>query len=435
MDVAREVADAVLYEGYLLYPYRASAAKNQIRWQWGVLMPSAYAAAGHGEHASSHSEFLLEPGTDPVLHIRLRFLQMQHRSGGDGPVPEFDEAVEHEIDSVLSVAELLETEQVIPVSIPGGTETTDGITRQRWPLTGEVRLSGQRLEGPYGILHLALEVINTAPWVDAEAARHVALRHSLIAAHTVVAVTDGEFISLLDPPEWAKPAVKSCRNERTWPVMIGEAGSRDVFLISPIILYDYPTIAPESPGDLFDGTEIDEILTLRTMTLTDEEKAEARATDERARKLMDRVDSMPPEMLDKLHGAIRYLGETPRTSRNPGEPDPVETFTTPGTPWWDPGADSSVDPDTDSVLVAGIEVAKGSKVVLTPRLHGTDAQDMFLDGRTATVAAVLLDVDGNTHVAVTLDDDPGADLSLVQGRFQYFSPDEIVPLTAQSEQS
>lgn len=435
MDIARGVADAVLYEGYLLYPYRASAAKNQIRWQWGVLMPYAYAAAGHGEHASSHSEFLLEPGTDPVLHIRLRFLQLQHRSGGDGPVPEFDEAVEHEIDSVVSVAELLETEQVIPVTIPGGTETTDGITRQRWPLTGEVRLSGQRLEGPYGILHLSLEVINTAPWVDAEAARHVALRHSLIAAHTVLAVTDGEFISLLDPPEWAKPAVKSCRNERTWPVMIGEAGSRDVFLISPIILYDYPTIAPESPGDLFDGTEIDEILTLRTMTLTDEEKAEARATDERARKLMDRVDSMPPEMLDKLHGAIRYLGETPRTARSPGEPDPVETFTTPGTPWWDPGADSSVDPDTDSVLVAGVEVAKGSKVVLTPRLHGTDAQDMFLDGRTATVAAVLLDVDGNTHVAVTLDDDPGADLSLVQGRFQYFSPDEIVPLTAQSEQS
>jgi len=93
MDVAREVANAVLYEGYLLYPYRASANKNQIRWQWGVLMPPAYAAAGHGEHASSHSEFILEPGTDPVLQIRLRFLQVLHRSGGDGPVPEFDEAV------------------------------------------------------------------------------------------------------------------------------------------------------------------------------------------------------------------------------------------------------------------------------------------------------------------------------------------------------
>ncbi|MFY9808823.1 MAG: hypothetical protein WAK86_16385 [Pseudonocardiaceae bacterium] len=431
MDVAREVADAVLYEGYLLYPYRASAAKNQMRWQWGVLMPPAYAAAGHGEHASSHSEFLLEPGTDPVLHIRLRFLQLQHRSGGDGPVPVFDEAVEHEIDSVLSVAKLLESAQIIPVTIPGGTETTDGVTRERWPLTGEVRLSGEQLEGPYGVLRLTLEVINTAPWVDAEAARHLALRHSLIAAHTVLAVTDGEFISLIDPPQWAKPAVESCRNERTWPVMVGEAGSRDVFLISPIILYDYPTIAPESPGDLFDGTEIDEILTLRTMTLTDEEKAEARATDPRARKLMDRVDSMPPEMLDKLHGAIRYLGETPQLSRTPGEPDPIETIATPGTPWWDPGADSSVNPDTDSVIVAGVEVAKGSKVMLTPRLHGTDAQDMFLEGRIATVAAVLLDVDGNTHVAVTLDDDPGADLSLVQGRFQYFSPDEITPLTAQ----
>jgi len=198
-----------------------------------------------------------------------------------------------------------------------------------------------------------------------------------------------------------------------------------VLLISPIILYDYPAIAPESPGELFDGTEIDEILTLRTMTLTDEEKAEARATDERAAKLMDRIDSMPPEMLDKLHGAIRYLGETPRTRR---EPDPIETITTPGTPWWDPGADASVNPDTDSVLIAGVEVAKGSKVLLTPGLRRTDAQDMFLSGRTATVAAVLLDVDGNTHVAVTLDDDPGAEISATHGRFRYFSPDELAPL-------
>ncbi|MBV9140010.1 MAG: hypothetical protein JO115_03675 [Pseudonocardiales bacterium] len=429
MDLARSVADAVLYEGYLLYPYRASARKNQVRWQWGVLVPPAYAAAGHGEHASSHSECLLEPGTDSVLHLRLRFLQMQHRSGGQGPVPEFDEAVEHEWDSVVSVSDLLDTGQVIAVSVPGGTETTDSVTRQRWPLEAEVRLSAQRLEGPYGVVRLSVEVVNTAQWADPDAARHLALRHSLIAAHTVLAVTDGEFISLIDPPEWAKPAAGSCRNERAWPVMIGEAGRRDVILISPIILYDYPAIAPESPGELFDGTEIDEILTLRTMTLTDEEKAEARATDERARQLMDRIDSMPPEMLDKLHGAIRYLGEVPRTS---SEPDPIETITTPGTPWWDPGADASVDPETDSVLIAGVEVAKGSKVLLRPGLRGSDAQDMFLAGRTATVAAVLLDVDGNTHVAVTLDDDPGAEISAAHGRFRYFSPDELTPLGAES---
>jgi hypothetical protein len=430
MDIAREVADAVLYEGYLLYPYRASARKNQVRWQWGVLVPPAYAAAGHGEHAGSHSECLLEPGADPTLHIRLRFLQLLHRSGGDGSVPEFDESVEHEIDSVLSVSELLDSQQVVPVSIPGDIETTDdGIVRQRWPLEGEVRLSAHRLEGPYGVLKLAIEVVNTAQWSDSEVSRHLALRHSLIAAHTVVAVTDGEFISLIDPPQWAKPAVEACRNERTWPVMIGEAGRRDVILVSPIILYDYPVIAPESPGELFDGTEIDEILTLRTMTLTDEEKAEARVTDERARKLMDRIDSMPPEMLDKLHGAIRYLGETPGAKK---EPDSVETIATPGTPWWDPGADAAVDPDTDSVLIAGVEVARGSRVVLNPGFRRTDAQDMFLAGRTATVAAVLLDVDGNTHVAVTIDDDPGAEISAAHGRFRYFSPEELAPLAAQS---
>ena len=74
-----------------------------------------------------------------------------------------------------------------------------------------------------------------------------------------------------------------------------------------LFLYDYPQIAPESPGDLYDATEIDEILTLRTMTLTDEEKREARATDPRAAAIIDRVDDMPPEILDRLHGAVRYL--------------------------------------------------------------------------------------------------------------------------------
>ncbi len=92
-------------------------------------------------------------------------------------------------------------------------------------------------------------------------------------------------------------------------------------LSSPIILEDYPRVAPESPADLFDATEIDEILTLRTMALTDEEKREARATDPRAAALIDRVDNMPPEMLDRLHGAIRYLREAQ------GEPVPVSSPT------------------------------------------------------------------------------------------------------------
>jgi hypothetical protein len=53
---------------------------------------------------------------------------------------------------------------------------------------------------------------------------------------------------------------------------------------------------------------------------------------------------------------------------------------------------------------------------------------MFLAGRTARVEAVLLDVDGSRQLAVTLEDDPGAELDRWYGRFRYFSPAEIEPL-------
>ena len=85
------------------------------------------------------------------------------------------------------------------------------------------------------------------------------------------------------------------------------ANERDCILSSPIILYDYPQVAPESPGDLFDSLEIDEILTLRILTLSDQEKAEIRAGDERARQVLERSENMPPEQLMKLHGALRGL--------------------------------------------------------------------------------------------------------------------------------
>jgi hypothetical protein len=201
-------------------------------------------------------------------------------------------------------------------------------------------------------------------------------------------------------------------------VLIGEEGRRDAMLSSPIILYDHPTIAPESPGDLFDATEIDEILTLRTMALTEDEKREARATDERAAAIIDRVDAMPPELLERLHGAVRYLQEVE------GPPPAVPELV----PWWDPGADATVSPGTDGVVVAGVRLAKGSRVRLRPGRRRADAQDMFLADRLATVEAVFLDVDGARHLAVTLDEDPAADLQRWHGRFLYFSPDEVEPL-------
>ncbi|ADJ45570.1 hypothetical protein AMES_3746 [Amycolatopsis mediterranei S699] len=375
-DQARAIGDAVLYEGYLLYPYRASAGKNRVRWQWGVLVPPSYASAEIGEHSSARVECLLEPSDHTVLHVKLRFLQTRTQDST------WDEAVEHEIDFELPLAELPAER---PFQVPGDGQRTH-------ELSGVLTARADPLDGPFGGTRLRVDVHNTTSWPSDGVRRH-ALRHALLAAHLVLSVDTGHFLSMLDPPEWAKPAVETCRQERLWPVLIGDTSRSTVVLASPIILYDDPAIAPESPGDLFDGTEIDEILTLRTMTLTDEEKREARATDPRAAAIVDRVDTMPPELLERLHGAIR-----------------------------------SVRPAGPSVTVAGVRVAEGSRVRLRPNLRGADAQDMFLIGKTATVRVVLSDVDGATHVAVTLDDDPGADLQHAHGRYRYFSPDEIEPL-------
>ena len=155
------------------------------------------------------------------------------------------------------------------------------------------------------------------------------LKYSLIAAHLLIGVAGATFLSMTDPPEWAAGEVAGCENIGTWPVLAGPAECRDLMLSSPVILYDHPEVAPESAGDLFDATEIDEILTLRTLALTDAERQEARATDQRAADLIDRLDGLPPEMLERMHGAIRYLSPAPgkaardsahvhRTARVPG---------------------------------------------------------------------------------------------------------------------
>jgi hypothetical protein len=473
-ELARKVADAVLYEGYLLYPYRASAAKNQARWQFGVLMPRLWSEDGPDEPWATRTECLLEPEEATTVRVQVRFLHVQSKTveavdieagtfhevpalavDGSELIP-WDEATEQEVAVEAPLARLLEGELVTPFERPGGrrvepVHTAAGklagrTVRRRWPVLGTVTLSAERLEGPYGLVRLRLGVENASAWHDPAADRAIALRRSLVAAHSLVGVDHGVFLSLLDPPEWAKPYAEACANLHTWPVLIGEEGRRDAMLSSPIILYDHPTIAPESPGDLFDATEIDEILTLRTMALTDDEKREARATDERAAAIIDRVDNMPPELLERLHGAVRYLKEVegeevdgeereeeageglstaphptaPSASRAPSaDPELV--------PWWDPGADRTVSPETDGVVVAGVNLAKGSKVLLRPGQRRADAQDMFLSGREATVEAVFLDVDGNRHLAVTLDEDPAADLQRWHGRYLYFSPDEVEP--------
>ncbi|MFF3603678.1 hypothetical protein [Streptomyces sp. NPDC002463] len=447
--VARHVADAVLFEGYVLYPYRASAAKNRLRWQFGVLVPPSWSAAAE-EHDFQLTECLMEPRTGAELAVEVRFLRAQRRTveelrkdGTFAPVGElrltdrvlmaWDEGVEERVTLVVPVAELRGDGTALPFTRPAAEETeevtdTDGrvlgrLVRRREEISGTLRVSAAELDGPYRVERLSVTVENTSDWTaERDTDRHAALPYSLVATHTLLRIDGGSFLSMTDPPEWAKGAVAACRNLHTWPVLAGEPGRDDLVLSSPIILEDHPAIAPESPGALYDATEIDEILALRTAALTDEEKREARGTDARAAAVIELADTMPPEVLERLHGAVRSLQsvtEPPKQSGNILEPE---------TPWWDPGGDTGVDPGSDHVLVDGRPVRAGSRVVLRPRLRRTDAQDLFLDGRSALVEAVLHDVDGGVHIAVTVEDDPGADIRREQGRFLYFQPDEVEAL-------
>jgi hypothetical protein len=427
LDMARKVADAVLYEGYVLYPYRAFAAKNQVRWQFGIVAPRPYSEAGGTEPWAMQTECLVEPGDDTVLTIKIRCLQLQARTfeealDADGQsfrlVPSMDvagqrlvtcdEGVEREIDLPgIPLSEVLDGELLVPMGLEAGREVemvrgNEGevagrIVRERWPVAGLARLSGEAVGQ---VVRVRVRIENLGLGYEARGSddRNQALRHSLVGAHTLLAVRDGAFVSLLDPPEWAAEAVASCVNLHTWPVLVGEAGRRDVMLSSPIILCDYPQVAPESPGNLGDATEIDEILT--------------RGTDERARQVNDEADALPREMSGKLHGANRYLKSA--------------------------GLNFSLDPEADaapseaSVTIGGIPVSKGSHVWLRPSRRA-DTMEMFLAGRPALVEGVYRDVDDEAYVAVSLEGADIGDPETPYGRFLYFYPDEIEPLDVVAE--
>jgi hypothetical protein len=441
LALARLAADAVLYEGYLLYPYRSTAAKNQVRWQFGVLSPPGAADAGIGEAADLAVQCLLRTDRDPVgpatVTVHLRFLQLQRRlaqraePGGrfttvgeltsPGAVwTSWDEAVEVERElGTFALQELRRgVEQVVQVAGGEWVEPVVGgrLVRCREQLHAAVTLSA---EDDGALVRLTVSVDNTA---EAAPDRDAALRTSLIGTHLLLGAVGAHFISVIDPPEDARAAAARCCQRRCWPVLAGDDGTRgqssDVVLAAPIILYDHPAVAPESTGAMFDSTEIDEILTLRVMTLTDEEKTQARATDAHAAAIIDRCDAMTPAELQRLHGVLREPHATGPQNRAPALT---------GDEWWAAEAAAPVSPETDAVLVAGTRVTRGSLVRLHPSRRA-DAQDMFVAGLEARVSAVHVDLDGQTHVAVALVDDPAAELHDWYGRHLYFAPDELEPL-------
>ncbi len=357
MDFTRveKIADAVLYEGYMLYPYRASAVKNRQRFNFGALMPESFSEAERGtEKWCVQTECLVRGNQRTTLTVRGRFLHLLAReiyqttpastgekSDGvtdaelrlvqalevDGQLFQtWQEAVEREVNAPdLRLSELSGQPLRLPFTFPAKHERqwlgdangqiVGAMLRRQEAIAGvlevqvdELPINQKEETERQGLFKLAVRIFNTTQLENAnQKTRDEALMYALASAHTILGVEGGEFISLLDPPERFREAAESCKNSGTYPVLAGDRATRDVMLSSPIILYDYPQIAPESDGDLFDGTEIDEILLLRIMTLTDEEKREMRSVDARARQILERTETLPPEQLMKLHGALRGL--------------------------------------------------------------------------------------------------------------------------------
>ncbi len=338
IEEIKEIANAVLYEGYLLYPYRRSAIKNRQRWTIGIVYPRDYREAnGNIEPCIMQTECLVAGSADTSIDIYVRFLQLLlHRTARSvtastpletqnalthasswSPMRNlasepWEEGLEREVSVLnLSLRSLLKQPSFLEMNFPDESlseepidAATATIIREQKLLSGIVSIEAEALGKD--LFKIRIQIENSTPGTDTLTSNAV-MPHSFVSTHTILQVHQGSFISPLDPPDELKINAQGCQNLHTWPVLVGQEGEQNIMLSSPIILYDYPQIAPESPGSLFDGTEIDEILTLRIMTLTDEEKEEMRQGDERARKILERTESLSPEQLMKLHGVIRSL--------------------------------------------------------------------------------------------------------------------------------
>jgi hydrogenase maturation protease len=304
-ETVEQIARAVLYEGYLLYPYRASALKNRQRWNFGVIYPKVHSEAQEGTDPWLMQTQCLALG-DPLatIRIKVRFLRLVERIAAEASAQPWQEAAECEIAIAdCSIRDLLANPFQRPFSFPQGRVATDDATRHQRHIEGVIETQAERtVEGAWRI---AIRIKNLTPFAADPHNRQAVLLQSLVSTHTILHSSGGTFLSLLDPPEPFREATAQCENIGTWPVLAGDVGQPDTMLSSPIILYDYPQVAPESPGELFDGTEIDEILSLRILTMTDEEKSQARRTDERARNLLARTEALAPEDFMRLHGVLR----------------------------------------------------------------------------------------------------------------------------------
>ncbi len=404
-ELVDKVVRAVLYEGYILYPYRASSKKNQReRFTFGRVYPRTYSEAQNGrEPCSMQTECLVRNEShDASLEIEVRFLQPLARETGEQL---WLEAIEREV-------KLTPVSLNAPVSCAHeftfpSARTIDGTT-VRWNemICGRIELETQVVDP--AVSKITVRIFNETPVpADRIETQEEVIMRTFASTHTILHTLGGKLISLLDPEPQYQQAAKECQNIGCWPVLVGDAATndRDAMLASPIILYDYPKIAAESAGDLFDGTEIDEILSLRVQTMTDAEKMEMRSVDEQARRILERTETLSPDHFMKMHGTMRNVRASNEDFFNPTK-------------------------QIESVKVNGIELKKGDRVRIRPKKRA-DVMDMALNGKIAIIEAVEQDVEEQIHFALILEDDPGKDLGLMRqpGHRFFYGVDEVEPLT------
>lgn len=344
LEQVEKIAEAVLYEGYMLYPYRPSSVKNQQRWNFGVLYPPSWCNTQFSsDRCSMQTECLLKTDSSTRLTVKVRFLHIVQRSIAKLTTPSaapsaselepvarlelagrvyqpWQEAVERELCyEGLDPADFC-TMEPLPFSFPAGKEA-ENLRDDQGKIVGAILREWKAVNGAVEIRSLNChdEVVRVTVQVDnltesgptgpfSSTTREDTLLHSLVSAHTILGTENGEFLSLLEPPTGFEDSAAQCHNLGTWPVLATDTD--DAMLSSPIILYDHPQIAPESAGNLFDSTEIDEILSLRILTLTEDEKREMRQSDDRTRGILERTENMPEEQFMKLHGILRGLKPT-----------------------------------------------------------------------------------------------------------------------------
>lgn len=440
--LVEQVVNAVLYEGHILYPYRPSSKKNRQRFTFGRVYPQAYSVAQKGaEPCFMQTECLAlalregEETGEGFMNITVRFLQPLAREIGAARepageiewVPElrvdgnryqtWHEAIERTVEvnwPIVESSARYRHEFQFPASrtwepIRGTDEKVRGVIL-RWheAVAGILEIGSERIGD--SLLKFRIRILNETPVPDADLENKEAiLMRTFASTHTILHREGGEFVSLLDPPPPYGPAAAQCKSVGTWPVLVGDEtrDERDTLLSSPIILYDYPKIAPESPGDLFDGTEIDEILTLRVMTMTAGEKAEMRAVDDHARRILERTEEISMDHLLKLHGTMREVQTT--RARAPA----CEEFFNPATP-------------VEAVTVEGVPLKVGDRVRICPKSRA-DVMDMALAGKIGIIEAIEHDVEGRLHFALVIEDDPGREFGMTRcpGHRFFYALDEI----------